>query len=142
MRPIINTIRLSSGRNTNVLTFSLREMILRMVTNESLITPDNLLLSPENPCGNPIESEYYSDVNSGTWFKSAQIRECSKPNHILMPFCHFIDGLNVDKYSKLTVEAVMNCCLWFNRKARNRSSTWWVQGFIEDQTYLEIKIVM
>ena len=28
----------------------------------------------------------------------------------------------------------MTCCLWFNRKARNRSSTWWVQGFIEDQT--------
>ena len=50
-----------------------------------------------------------------------------------MPFCHFIDGLNVDKYSKLTVEAVTTCCLWFNQKARNRSSTWWVQGFIEDQ---------
>ena len=27
----------------------------------------------------------------------------------------------------------MSCCLWFNRKARNRSSTWFVQGFIEDQ---------
>ena len=50
-----------------------------------------------------------------------------------MPFCHFIDGLSVDKYGKLSVEAVMSCCLWFNRKARNRSSTWFVQGFIEDQ---------
>ena len=57
----------------------------------------------------------------------------SSTNHLLMPFCHFIDGLNVDKYGKLTVEAVMTCCLWFNRKARNRSSTWWVQGFVEDQ---------
>ena len=64
MKPIINTIKLSSGRNTNVVTFSLKEMILRMVTNKSLFTPKNLLLSPENPCGDPIESKYYSDVNS------------------------------------------------------------------------------
>ena len=50
-----------------------------------------------------------------------------------MPFCHFIDGLAIDKYGKLTVEAVMTCCLWFNRKARNRASTWWVQGFVKDK---------
>ena len=50
-----------------------------------------------------------------------------------MPFCHFTDGLSVDKYGKLSVEAVLTCCLWFNRKARNRSSSWWVHGFIEDQ---------
>ena len=50
-----------------------------------------------------------------------------------MPFCYFIDGLNIDKYGKLTVEAVLTCCLWFNRNARNRSSTWWVHGFVQDQ---------
>jgi len=133
MKPIINTVHLSSGRKTNVITFSFKEMILRMVSNKSLFTSKNLLLSPENPCADPPESEYYSDVNSGTWFKEAKLKECTKPNHILMPFCHFIDGLNVDKYGKLTVEAVMSCCLWFNRNARNRSSTWFVQGFIEDQ---------
>ena len=46
----------------------------------------------------------------------------------------FIDGLSVDKYGKLCVEAVLSCCLWYNRKARNRSSAWFVQGFIEDQS--------
>ena len=61
-------------------------------------------------------------------------------NQILIPFCHFIDGLNVDKYSKLIVEAVLTCCLWFNRKAWNRSSTWLVQGLVKDQTlYLDEK---
>ena len=133
MKPIINTVHLSSGRNTNVITFSFKEMILRMVSNRSLFTSKNLLISPDNPCADPPDSEYYSDVNSGTWFKEAKLRECTKPNHILMPFCHFIDGLNIDKYGKLTVEAVMSCCLWFNRNARNPSSTWFVQGFIEDQ---------
>ena len=66
-------------------------------------------------------------------FSLAKRNECKNKNQILMPFCHFINGLSVDKYGKLTVEAVMSCCLWFNRKARNRSFTWFVQGFIEDQ---------
>ena len=53
-----------------------------------------------------------------------------------MPFCHFIDGLSIDKYGKLTVEAVLTCCLWFNRKTRNRASSWFVHGFVEDQKLL------
>ena len=52
-----------------------------------------------------------------------------------MPFCHFI-GLSVDKYGKLSVEAVLSCCLWFNRKTRNRASSWFVHGFVEDQKLL------
>ena len=28
---------------------------------------------------------------------------------------------------------MLTCCLWYNKKARNRSSSWWVYGFIEDQ---------
>ena len=134
MKPKIHQTMLSSGRTTNVVTFSITEMILRMVTNKSIFHPDNLLLDPTNPCGDVIDDGYYGDVNTGTWYTDAKRRECSLPNHILMPFCHFIDGLTVDKYGKLSVEAVLSCCLWFNRKARNRSSTWFVQGFIEDQS--------
>ena len=133
MKPIVSSLKLSSNRETSVVTFSMKEMILRMVTNTSLFHPGNLLLNPDDPCGDPPTSLYYDEVNSGTWFKDAKRNECKQPNHILMPFCHFIDGLSVDKYGKLTVEAVLTCCLWFNRKARNRSSTWWVQGFIQDQ---------
>ena len=76
-----------------------------------------------NPWSGPPESEYVGEVNTGTWMKEAIARECSLDNHILMPFCHFIDGLNIKKYNKLTVEALLTYCLWFNIKARNRSST-------------------
>ena len=111
----------------------MKEMILRMITNKLLFHLDNLLLNPTNPCGDIPDDGLYGDVNSGTWFAQAKLRECLLPNHILMPFCHFIDGLSVDKYGKLFIEAVLSCCLWYNRKARNRSSSWFVQGFIEDQ---------
>ena len=133
MKPKLQLTVLSSGRTSYVVTFSMKEMILRMVTNKSLFQPDNLLLDPTNPCGDVQDDGFYGDVNSGTWFTEAKMRECSLPNHILMPFCHFIDGLSVDKYGKVSVEAVLSCCLWYNRKARNRSSSWFVQGFIEDQ---------
>ena len=134
MKPIVNPILLSSGRSTNVVTFSFKEMILNIVTNRSLFCSDNLLLNPNDPCETPPATDYYGEVNTGTWWKQAIQNECKQPNHILMPFCHFIDGLKIDKYGKLSVEAVLTCCLWFNRKARNRSSTWFVQGFVQDQT--------
>ena len=133
MKPKISYINLHSNRTTKVVTFSFREMILRMITNKALFHPDNLLIDPKNPFADPPESKFFGEVNTGTWFKEAKRNECRNPKEILMPFCHFIDGLAVDKYGKISVEAVMTCCLWFNRKARNRTSTWWVQGFIEDQ---------
>ena len=134
MKPQVNPIYLSSRRHTNVVTFSFKEIILKIVTDKSLFHPDNLLLDPKNPCKVPTECDYYGEVNTGSWWKEAIQNECKQPNHILMPFCHFIDGLKIDKYGKLSVEAVLSCCLWFNRRARNRSSTWHVQGFIQDQT--------
>ena len=133
MKPRVERVILSSLRTTSVVTFSMREKILQMVTNLTTFHSGNLLLDPINPCGPPPDTGYYGEVNSGTWHKEAITRECTQPNHILMPFCHFIDGLKVDKYGKLTVEAVLSCCLWFNRKARNRAANWWVHGFVQDQ---------
>ena len=139
MKPKLRPTVLSSGRISNFVIFSMKEMILRMVTNKCLFRPDDLLLDSTNPCGDILDDGYYGDVNSRTWFAEAKLRECLLPNHILMPFCHFIDGLSIDKYGKLSVEAILTCCLWYNRKARNRSSSWFVQGFIEDQTLFRDK---
>ena len=136
MKPKISPVTLSSGRKTNVVTFSFREIILRMVTNKNLFHPENLLLDPDNPFANPPDDGYYGEVNTGTWFQEAKKNVCTQPHHILMPFCHFIDGLSIDKYGKLSVEAVLSCCLWFNRKTRNRASSWFVHGFVEDQKLL------
>ena len=82
-----------------------------MVSNRSLFTSKNLLISPDNPCADPPDSEYYSDVNSGTWFKEAKLRECTKPNHILMPFCHFKNS----KYSVKLSEKFFGKNWIFNR---------------------------
>ena len=86
MKPKLKHSVLSSGRTCNVVVFSLKEMILRMITNKSLFHPDNLLLDPTNPCGDVVDDGYYGEVNTGTWFIDAKSRECTQTNHILMPF--------------------------------------------------------
>ena len=86
MKPKVNPTTLSSGRSTNIITFSFKEMILNIVTNRSLFCSDNLLLDPDNPCAPPPETNYYGEVNTGTWYKQAIQNECKKTNHILMPF--------------------------------------------------------
>ena len=98
-----------------MVTFSFKEIILRMVTNKTLFYPGNLLLDTKNPFADPLDDGFYGDINTGTWFTKAKKNVCTEPNHILMPFCHFIDGLSVDKYGKLNVEAVLSCYVWFNR---------------------------
>ena len=132
LKPRIDRVNLTSARQTSVCTFSFAENVLKILTNKSLFVPKNILLNPENPCGPPTESDFYGEVNTGTWHSDATTKLCTQPNQILMPFSFFIDGLKVDKYGKLTVEAVLGCCMWFNRNARNRASTWFVQGFVED----------
>ena len=49
MNPRVQNLNLSSGRQTSIVTFSIKDMILRMVTNKSLFNPNNLLLDPANP---------------------------------------------------------------------------------------------
>ena len=134
MKPSVHNLVLSPGRSFNIVTFSMKDMILRMVTNKLLFHAGNILLDPDRPCELPKDTTFYGDVNSGSWRKNTIAKECTDPQHIHTTCCRFINGLAVDKYGNINVEAVLTCCLWFNRKARNRSSTWWAQGFVEDQT--------
>ena len=107
MKPSVEPIQLSSGRSTNVARFSLKEMILYMVADRSFFHPQNLLLDTDDPLPDPSKSGYYGEVNTGKWFKEAKHNKCTQPTHILMPFCHFIDGLSADESGKLTIEAAL-----------------------------------
>ena len=48
MKPKVCKTVLSSGRTSNVVSYSMREMILKMVTNKTLFHPGNLLLDKKN----------------------------------------------------------------------------------------------
>jgi hypothetical protein len=82
----------------------------------------------------------YGEPNSGTWHRRAvefvqNKFGASNRKVLLLPMAFFIDGLKIDKYSKLKCEAVIGNWLIFNRKCRNKVESWFPLGFIEDQGY-------
>ena len=131
--PRVTPVQLSSGRITSVVTFSATDLILKIVNNKSLFNKDNILLDITDPFKLPDDGGNLGEVNSGSWHKMAVEHECKRDRDLLMPWTFFIDGLKVDKFGKLTVEAVIGSCLWFKRNVRNRSSAWSVLGFVQDQ---------
>ena len=135
MKPRICVVELNEGRETSVVTFPFRDMAIRMVANTNLFRKENLVFNTKDPFAPPPPSMHYRDIHDGSWWIEAMRNLCSDdPIKMLMPFIFFIDGLKLDKYGKLTAEAVLACCAWFNKEARNRGGTWNVFGFVEDQT--------
>ena len=127
-------ITMSSGRKTSMTTMSFQNAFADMITSPNFI-PKNLNIDPSNPNKQKrtADSLYYGEPNSGTWSddRRRELGEASKK--IYVPFTCFVDGLKVDKFGKLSIEAVLACCLWYNRKERNREENWFSLGFIEDQ---------
>lgn len=132
--PKVTPVRLSSGRTTSVVTFSAKDLILKVINDKSLFRAENILLNVNDPCSLPQLSNTISEANTGSWHKEAVEKECTNPKDVLMPWTFFIDGLKVDKFGKLTVEAVIGSCLWYKKSVRNRSSAWSVLGFVQDQS--------
>ena len=72
VKPKLRPTLISSGCTSNDVIFSMKEMVLCMVTNKTIFHPGILLLDPTNPCDDPQDDGYYGDVNSGTWFTTAK----------------------------------------------------------------------
>ena len=131
-KPTLTILRLSSGVNVPMTRFSFVHQFLNLVTDPSIFHEDNLLLDPDTLFEVPETHDIASDVNTGEWHSKAS-RFCnSDKREVLLPLAFFIDGLAIDNYGKLESEAVLCCPLWLKRKVRNRSSSWFVLGFLEN----------
>ena len=136
--PLLNNVCLSSGRHIKVTKFSLRTAIVEMLSDSELMTADNLLWDTQAPWSlPPQENNMYGKPNTRVWHRNAiefvKRKFCGHDKVVLLPLAFFIDGLKIDKYSKLKCEAVIGNWLIFNRKCRNKVHSWFLLGFIEDQ---------
>ena len=66
MNPRIQNVDVSSSCRTNIVNFSIKDMILCMVANKSLWNPGKLLLDPDNPLSPPKDTLYFGDVKTGS----------------------------------------------------------------------------
>ena len=138
--PRTNQMTLSSKRRTTITTFSLRDFLTKTISNTLLFKKEHLLINPLDPCTLISNHDYYSDINTGDHYinswKHIQSNHFTKnnDNNVLpCPLIYFIDGLTIDKFGKKSLEAVLCCFGLFKREIRNRESSWFVQGFVEDQ---------
>jgi hypothetical protein len=126
-KPIETSITLYPNKLANVITFSFEEMVNSLIKDQNLMQRKNLLILNNNI---PVTEDVRSDINSGSWYKSASIRLCIDGNDVLCPIILFIDKTQIDQLSKWSLEPVLFTLGIFNRQTRNLSSAWRPLGLV------------
>ena len=132
MKPKITNLVLPRGATIPVVTFSIKGAITSLLTNTDLMNAENLLINSTIPFQTSEVSKILSDINTGWWHHQTRDLFCAKDTDILLPIILFIDGSNVDKNYRLSVEPVTLTLGIFNRSTRNLSAAWRTIGFVEN----------
>ena len=70
--PTTTKVKLTSGIETNISHFSLRNIILNTLADKELFQKKNLLIDPDNLRKVPgDENEMFGEPNTGSWYKKA-----------------------------------------------------------------------
>ena len=93
MFPSTDTLHLPSGNMVLVTKFSFTEQLYSMLTDQSLMNPENLIY------GNDMfrretemsEDHVYGDINTGSWFIETQRTVCLEQMDVLVPIIIYID---------------------------------------------------
>lgn len=134
IRPQLKTITLPcSSQVIQVVSLDFEQLLLSLLSDEDLMTEDNLLFENGNPFSVPRRRvNKVGDVNTGSWYINAYKKLCNNVNDVLVPIILFIDGVTIDMYSHLNLEPVTFTLGIFNRSTRNKAYAWRTLGFIND----------
>ena len=133
MKPCVKVAQLPSGNKIEVVLCSFKAQIVSLLSDQKLMTPENLLLDPNNPFAEAPDG-ILSDLNSGWWYKETRQEVCSDlRKHILLPVVMFLDASNVDKNGRLQVNPLTFTLGIFKRSVRNLASAWRTIGYLDDQ---------
>ena len=138
MKPKLKVLNLPSGNQIEVIVCPFRAQLISLLTNRSLMNPENLLIDPRNPFAD-VPDGILSELNTGWWYRETKAEVCTDPNkHILLPIVIFLDASNVDKNGRLQVNPMSFTLGIFKRKVRNLAEAWRTMGYIDDQlNYLD-----
>ena len=131
--PAVTNVPLPSGNTVNMTTFSLRNYILDLITDD-MFHHKNLLLDKDDPCKIPDGNIDLGEPNTGSWFREAALRMCTTDKHLLFNIGFFIDELKLDKFGRLGSEVVLGSYQGFVKDVRNMEQSWFPLGFVENQS--------
>ena len=131
LKPLTTNVVLPRGSVLPVVTFPLKSCIVSLLSNCNLMKDNNLLIDIEDPFRKSQPGDVLEDINSGWWYFETRDELCTGPSDVLLPLLMFIDGSNVDKNGRLSVEPVSMTLGIFNRETRNLPQAWRTLGFVE-----------
>ena len=110
--------------------FSFTEMVNSLLSDTTLMDPDNLILNIPGHHSTTFPASVIGDIHTGSWYKAATVKLCLNSNDCLCPVFIFIDKTQVDMLSKWSLEPVLITLGIFNRATRNLSSAWRPIGLV------------
>jgi hypothetical protein len=136
MYPKQTVLKLSTGRYVPLTYFPLENMIIDFFVNDTLMDKGNLLFSDFNePTKDTSTTDplSFGELNTGTWWKTAQQHECTSEKDVLWPLIMFIDGMKVDNISgRLKLEPISFAFSRFKQFVRHQDNAWRTWAYMED----------
>ena len=118
-----------SKRRVHVVVNDAEEAIKALLSNPSLMQPENLNIDLEDPLRQPDENEYVGELPTGFVYRKAFDMFCNGrrvPCFVIL----FFDSSNVDLHGHLIIEHVTISLSIFNEETRKRPEAWVTLGYI------------
>jgi len=129
MKPKHVPVTLADGTQTIVSVFDIKAMILSLLTDDTLMHPDNLAPGIDIHTGKVDESnsanKYYGEVHTGNAWEPARAHYCGD-NDANMPIALIVfgDKSHTDLHGSLAATPIIFTLTCFNRPSRSRHNFW------------------
>ena len=134
LTPQVKQAILHDGKLIDVVCFDFMAQVKNLLTNDTLMSPQNVSFDFVNPCKAPQPTSVRSEFHTGTWWIDAHEYLCSQPNDFLVPLMFFIDKTHTVEKGKYTMEPVLMSLGIFTTNVRNKVNAWRPIGLIPKLT--------
>ena len=137
LKPIDHIINLSGGAQATISVFNLKAMILSLLLDDNLMTPENLAQGYDIFTGTSSQpDDVYGEIHTGDAWEPARRRFCGDdPRNMPVALVVFGDKSHFDLHGTLSTLPLTFTLSCFNLKSRNSSEFWRPLAFIPNLSY-------
>ena len=129
LKPKHQHVKLSDGSVATVLTFDIEQMILSLITDDSLMSKENIAAGYDLHTGRVNSgremNKRYGEIHTDDAWEPARRHFCgSEGKYMPLSLVVFGDKTHTDLHGSLSLTPVIFTLSCFNRKARNNPNVW------------------
>lgn len=143
LKPTVNIVALNDTSGSRsmefpVTTFDFKEQLFSLLSDASLMQPENLVFDGSTPSAEPnFGSRWISELNHGSWYENAynyyKENFGSIENKLICGIILSVDKTHTDVKGKLCLEPVKFSLTLFNTETRRKNSRAWRRlGYINN----------